>query len=80
MKLLLAPREPVTQPTVPNTPSHPLPPPLPDPVSPGTMVTTGQRKVTGKKEWQSLREEIERELTEDAELDMTWRIVKKRPN
>jgi hypothetical protein len=33
----------------------------------------------GKKAWQALRDEIERELTEDAELEMNWRIVKKRP-
>jgi hypothetical protein len=83
MKLLLdAPREPVPQPVVPNPGIHEPPPPIPPtpiPIPPGTMVTTGQRKITGKAAWKALREEIERELTDDAELEMNWRIVKKRP-
>jgi hypothetical protein len=41
-------------------------------------VTQGNRKVVGKTAWRSLRDEIEAELTEDAELEMSWRIVKKR--
>ena len=59
-----------------------LPPILPplSPVRPGVKVSTGQRKVVGRKEWQALSNEIEREMTEDAELDLTWRIIKKQPN
>jgi hypothetical protein len=41
-------------------------------------VKEGKRKVVGRTAWRSLRDEIERELTEDAELEMSWRIVKKR--
>ena len=54
--------------------------PPPPPVKPGVKVSTGQRKVVGKKEWQALSNEIEREMTEDAELELAWRIVKKQPN
>jgi hypothetical protein len=53
------------------------PPPTPNP--PGFKVSEGKRKVHGKREWQSLREEIEREVTDDAEVELTWRIVSKRP-
>ncbi len=81
MKLLLdAPRAPVPQPVVPDPGAYEPPrSPAPVPIAPGTMVTTGQRKITGKSAWRTLREEIERELTDDAELEMSWRIVKKRP-
>jgi hypothetical protein len=80
MKLLLdAPREPVPQPVGPNLEVQEPPPPTPFPIRPGMMVTTGQRKVTGKSAWQAVRDEIERELTDDAELEMNWRIVKKQP-
>ncbi len=76
MKLLLdAPREPVPQPAVADPGAQDVAIPT---VSPGSIVTSGQRKVTGKRAWHALAEEIERELTEDAELEMSWRIVKKR--
>lgn len=85
MKLLLdAPRP---QPAAPAAPppdvnEMALPPalPPPPPAKPGIKVSTGQRKVTGKKEWHALSEEIDREVTEDAELEVTWRIVKKQAN
>jgi hypothetical protein len=81
MKLLLdAPRERAAQLVVPGAIPSDLPAPLPQsPVTPGKMVTTGQRKITGTGAWKALREEIERELTEDAELELSWRIVKERP-
>jgi hypothetical protein len=81
MKLLLdAPRGQTAQPVAQTPGGVELPIPLPQsPVTPGKMVTTGQRKITGKRAWQALREEIERELTEDAELELNWRIVKERP-
>jgi hypothetical protein len=41
-------------------------------------VTEGRRAVKGTNAWKSVRDEIERELTEDAELEINWRIVKKR--
>ncbi|MBZ5659872.1 MAG: phage resistance protein [Acidobacteriia bacterium] len=44
---------------------------------PGTTVTEGKRTIKGASAWKSFREEIERELTEDAELEINWRIVKK---
>ena len=80
MKVLLdAPREPVPQPPppTPGVGGITLPPPA-APTPPGTRVTEGRRAVKGANAWKSVREEIERELTEDAELEITWRIVKKR--
>ena len=82
MKLLLdAPRpQPVTTAavTIAVPATEVVLPPLPMPIpKSGFKVSTGQRKVTGQIEWQSLRKEIERELTDDAELELTWRIVKK---
>jgi hypothetical protein len=79
MKLLMDMRRAATPP--PQPPSQPeaadpLPPPPPPP--PDMKVTQGNRKVVGKTAWRSLRDEIEAELTEDAELEMSWRIVKKR--
>jgi hypothetical protein len=79
MRLLLdVPREPVPQPAAPNPGAQDVTLPT-VPVSPGAIVTSGQRKITGKRAWHALAEEIERELTEDAELEMNWRIVKRRP-
>ena len=49
----------------------------PTPPVPGTIVKEGRRAVKGAAAWKSVREEIERELTEDAELEINWRIVKK---
>jgi len=43
------------------------------------MVTTGQKKVTGLAGWRALKDEIEQELTEDAELELNWQIVKRWP-
>jgi hypothetical protein len=85
MKLLLvAPRP---QPAAPVAPpldvnEVALPPVLPPPPAPkpGIKVSTGQRKVTGKTEWHALSAEIDLEVTEDAELELTWRIVKKQAN
>ena len=51
-------------------------PPAPPP-KPGIAVSTGQRKVTGTREWRALSDEIGREVTEDTELEVTWRIVRK---
>ena len=81
MKLLLdIPRESVPQPVVPDPRAPYVALPTPSvPVSPGSIVTSGQRKITGRKAWHVLAGEIERELTEDAELEMNWRIVKRRP-
>lgn len=85
MKLLLdAPRpQPVPAVTVPPAVDDlALPPvlPPPPPPKPGVNVSTGQRKVTGKKAWHALSDEIDREVTEDAEIELTWRIVKKQVN
>ena len=74
MKLLL------DRPAVP-----PQPPPVqaeppvitPPPAQPGQKVLTGSRRALGLGGWKSISEEIERELTEDAEVEITWRIVKK---
>jgi hypothetical protein len=80
MKVLLdVPREPVQQPPppAPVVDGITLPPP-PAPAPPGTRVTEGRRAVKGTNAWKSVRDEIERELTEDAELEINWRIVKKR--
>jgi hypothetical protein len=49
------------------------------PAQPGTVTTSGSRRVSGRTGWKGVREEIERELSEDAELEITWRIVKKQP-
>jgi hypothetical protein len=51
----------------------------PAPAQPGTVTTSGSRRVSGRTGWKGVREEIERELSEDAELEITWRIVKKQP-
>jgi hypothetical protein len=80
MKVLLdAPREPAPQPPppTPGVGGITLSPPA-APTPPGTRVIEGRRAVKGTNAWKSLREEIELELTEDAELEITWRIVKKR--
>jgi hypothetical protein len=77
MKLLLdAPRDITPQPaeSMPVVKDISLPP---APALPGTIVTEGERMVKGANAWKSVREEIERELTEDAELEINWRIVKK---
>ena len=82
MKLLLDAPRPQPAPAVVSVPDvnemelQPVLPPPPPP-KPGIKVSTGQRKVTGKKEWHALSAEIDREVTDDAELELTWRIVKK---
>jgi hypothetical protein len=63
----------------------PQPPPAPPeqpfaatpPAQPGQKVFTGSRRASGLAGWKSITEEIERELTEDSELEINWRIVKK---
>jgi hypothetical protein len=40
-------------------------------------VKEGKRAIKGADAWKAVREEIERELTDDAELEINWRIVKK---
>jgi hypothetical protein len=47
------------------------------PTQPGRKVMTGSRRASGLTGWKSITEEIEREMTEDAEVDVTWRIEKK---
>jgi len=77
MKLLLdAPIDPAPPPAAP-IPVIPEPSLPPKPAPPGTLVTEGRRAVRGATAWKSVRGEIERELTEDAELEINWRIVKK---
>jgi hypothetical protein len=60
-----------------DRPVVPPPPPPPPPPQPGQKVLTGSRRASGLSGWKSISEEIERELTEDAELEINWRIVKK---
>ena len=45
-------------------------------VLPGAIVKEGKRAIKGAA-WKSVGEEIERELTEDADLEINWRFVKK---
>jgi hypothetical protein len=81
MKLLLdAPREPVPPPLPPISQPTGLSPLVPlIPGSPERMIITGQRKTTGLAGWRALKDEIEQELTEDAELEMNWQIMKRQP-
>jgi hypothetical protein len=68
-----------------QAPPPPQPPPVPPdqpfvqppPAQPGQKVLTGSRRASGLGGWKSITEEIERELTEDSELEINWRIVKK---
>jgi hypothetical protein len=79
MKLLMDMRRAATPPpSPPPPPPLPQPEPPPPPPPPNMEVKEGKRKVVGRTAWRSLRDEIEHELTEDAELEMSWRIVKKR--
>jgi hypothetical protein len=64
------------KPPPPPPPTTPEPAPLPTP--PDKVVREGRRKVVGKSACRSLLAEVERELSDDAELELTWRIVKKR--
>lgn len=76
MRLLLdAPRDVTSPPAVPTPVINDISFP-PVPALPGTIVKEGKRAIKGAA-WKSVREEIERELTEDAELEINWRIVKK---
>lgn len=78
MKLLWdRPKAPVppTEPP-PSTPHEPESPPS-TPFQQGQKVLTGSRNVFGIAGWKSIAQEIERELTEDAALEITWRIIKK---
>jgi len=57
---------------------EPLPPITPPPVpKPGQKVFTGSKRASGIAGWKSIAAEIERELTEDAEVEVSWQIVKK---
>jgi hypothetical protein len=70
------------RPAIPGQPPQPPAirpePPIvaPPPDQPGRRVLTGSRHVSGIGGWKSITEEIERELTEDAELEINWRMVK----
>jgi hypothetical protein len=77
MKLLLDRPAPAPQPLPPPsvTPEPPVVPPPPP--QPGQKVFSGSRRASGFRGWKAITEEIERELTEDAELEINWRIVKK---
>ena len=77
MKLLLDRPAPAQQQTPPPsvTPEPSIVPPPPP--QPGQQVLSGSRRASGFSGWKSITEEIERELTEDAELEINWRIVKK---
>jgi hypothetical protein len=79
MKLLLdAPCEPIIAPLPPvSQPIDPIPTPPAIAESPERLVIRGQRKITGLKEWQLLKTEIEQEITDDAELEMNWQIIKR---
>lgn len=72
MKLLFEMKPPPPPPPPPPTPEPPPPTP------PDKVVREGRRKVAGKSACRSLLAEVERELSDDAELELTWRIVKKR--
>ena len=77
MKLLLdAPRDITPPPAVPTPVVNDISLP-PAPAMPGTIVKEGKRAIKGANAWKAVREEIERELTDDAELEINWRIVKK---
>jgi hypothetical protein len=80
MTLLLdAPREPTPQQLPPISQLPPLNPLVPsNPGSPERMVLTGQRRTIGIAGWRELKDEIEQEVTEDAELEINWRIVKRK--
>jgi hypothetical protein len=81
MKLLLdAPREPMIAPVPPVLPAiDPIPTPPAIAGSPERLVIRGQRKITGLKQWQVLKTEIEQEITDDAELEINWQIIKRQP-
>jgi hypothetical protein len=75
MKLLL---DVPSAPPPPPTKTDPGAPPPEVAVSPGTVMITGERKIRGRNAWRALTEEIEQQLTDDAELELSWRIVRKR--
>jgi hypothetical protein len=79
MKLLLDRPAPAPPPQPPPPPPVPPEPPIvpPPPPQPGQKVLSGSRRASGLRGWKSITEEIERELTEDSELEVNWRIVKK---
>ena len=80
MKVLLdGPREPIPPPLPPLSPPADLAPL--NPIMPGSPERTtirGQRNITGLVAWRALKDEIEGDLTEDAELEMNWQITKRR--
>jgi hypothetical protein len=79
MKVLLdAPREPTPPAAAPTPPLSSPQSPSPTTVVVGKMIVAGQRKISGLAAWGALKSEIERELTEDAELELNWQIVKRR--
>ena len=77
--LLEGPPAPV--PTPPSSePSSPTPdPPSTPQESAGRTTIRGQKKITGLDGWRALKAEIDREITDDAEVDVTWQITKRRP-
>ena len=78
MKVLLdAPREQAPPAAVLTSPLSAPQSPLPTTVAVGRVVVAGQRKISGLAAWGALKNEIERELTEDAELELNWQIVKR---
>lgn len=72
-------------PPVVNPPVLPTPVPVPAlpvgpvavPPPPGKRVVEGRRQFTGKGGWRNVSAEIEREMTDDAEIEISWKIVKK---
>jgi hypothetical protein len=78
MKLLLD-RPPAPPQPTPVPPQPPvITPPILPPSQPGNSVIEGSRHASGLAGWRSISQEIERELTDDAELEINWRIVKKK--
>jgi hypothetical protein len=81
MKVLLdGPREPAPPPLPPL--SHPAGPTLlmaTIPGPPDRPTIRGQRKITGLAAWHALKDEIERDITEGAELELIWQITKRPP-
>jgi hypothetical protein len=77
MSVLLDRPVPLPPPPVPDVEPQlpPITPPLPP--KPGQKVLTGTRRASGMAGWKSIAAEIEGELTEDSELEVSWQIVKK---
>jgi hypothetical protein len=77
--LLEGPPAPVPTPP-PSEPGDPIPDPSPAPQeAAGRTTIRGQKRITGLDGWRALKAEIEPEITDDAEVDVTWQITKRRP-